>query len=71
MSDQTTRWENVKNRAEYLKNLRSGQHASFRPLVDLGIALCEEMDRLEERIKKLEVSTLPGRPDETEELYER
>lgn len=50
MSDQTTRWENVKIRTNYLKN----QSVAFRPLRDLGMALCEELDRLEERIKKLE-----------------
>lgn len=46
----TTRWNNVKARAQYLM-----EHGTlYGEGVELGIALCEEIDRLEERIIKLE-----------------
>jgi hypothetical protein len=41
----TTRWENVKNRVEYLKReLLVGDGAEW------ALALCEELDRMDERI---------------------
>jgi len=58
----TTRWQNVKGRAEYLTSLWLKEGDS-RPAVDtlpaseqeaLGMALCEELDRFEARIARIE-----------------
>lgn len=50
-SDKTTRWNNVKARVQYLKGCESvpaGDEAV------VGKVLCEELDRLEERINCLD-----------------
>ena len=47
---QTTRWENVKNRVQWLK-----EHGTlYGEGAELAMALCEEMDELQKRIEKLE-----------------
>ena len=51
----TTRWENVKNRANYLlknSSVKSWEGCAWRAI---GMALCEELDRMQERIDALEV----------------
>jgi hypothetical protein len=46
----TTRWENIKNRVQYLKKNK----ILYGESAELGVAICEELDRFEKRISMLE-----------------
>jgi hypothetical protein len=47
---ETTLWENVKNRATFLRQ----NDAMVAPGAEFAIALCEELERMEARLRALE-----------------